>query len=90
MDWVDASPRVARNNCAVGPVVQKRTKRDSRRAHDCDLLGATSAHRAPSGAYAARACQLLHRLCNIVCLFLASIGTQTDAAVMTDNRIVLP
>lgn len=65
-----------------------------RRAHErletCTRLRATSAHRAPSGAYAARACQLLHRLCNIVCLFLASIGTQTDAAVMTDNRIGLP
>jgi hypothetical protein len=28
-------------------------------------------------------------LCNIVCLFLAFVGTQTDAAVMTDSRIGL-
>lgn len=45
VDWVDASPRVARNNCAVGPVVQKHTRElETRDVHDycCE-------RRAPTG-----------------------------------------
>jgi hypothetical protein len=78
--WMPAH-RVARNNCAVGPGVQSerggaQVERDSARLSTTGLRPALM--------------QLAHEycaLCNLVCLFLASIGTQTAAAVMTYSRI---
>lgn len=67
--------RVGRNNhCAVGPGVQRGGAQVER---DCEA--ATTGFR-PALMQRGHVCCAL---CNIVCLFLASIGTRTDAAVMT-------
>ena len=85
--WMPAH-RVARNNCAVGPGVQRGA---ACKSSETATLGgrepATTVFRATLMQREHVYCALM---CNIECLFLASIGIQTDTAVMTDSRIGLP
>jgi hypothetical protein len=80
---VDASPRVARNNCAVGPGVQRLDACELSYYCSLAVLRATSAHRAPSGAYAARACPL----CIVqYCMPVPGIYRHTDGCCRDDRQ----
>ena len=80
-------PRVARNNQADGPPVQRPWVLGVRLLSDSDSSLERSDERPPGSVRRLCSASIQCALCNIACLFLADIGTQTDSAVMTCSRI---